>query len=137
MFVLDASVAAAWFFPDEANECTDSVLEQLRDGGGIVPPLWSLEIANILLVAERRRRLTEAQSAQAVQFLQNLPIAVLGGGAIGTIMSLGRQQALTAYDASYLDLAMREGRPLATQDTKLQVAAEQVGVPVLGALHPR
>lgn len=90
-------------------------------------------MANILLVAERRGRLAEAQSVRAIQYLQDLPIMVAGGEDIQPILALGRLHSLTAYDASYLDLAMRAGHPLATQDNRLRAAAEQAGVPLLGS----
>jgi predicted nucleic acid-binding protein len=131
MFVLDASVAAAWFFPDEAAEYTEAMLERLRGSGAVVPEIWFREIANVLLAAERRQRLTEAQTARLLQFLQSLPISVTErepNGAMEAVLALGREQNLSAYDASYLELAMREGLPLATQDRRMQAAAQRVGV---------
>ena len=134
MFVLDASVAAGWLFPDEVTEYTETVLDRLRSTGAVVPEIWALEIANILLVGERRQRQTEAQTAYLVQFLESLPITVADGGslaAVRPVLALARQQALSAYDASYLELAMRRGLPLASQDSRLRAAAEQVGVPLV------
>ena len=133
MFVLDTSLTAAWFFPDEVTEYTDRMLRRLRETSALVPIIWPLEVANTLLVGERRQRLTEAQTARLVQFLQELPIRVAEGvslPAMVSLLALGRQHALSVYDASYLALAMREGLPLATRDDRLRAAAESAGVPL-------
>lgn len=129
MFVLDASVTASWFFPDEVDDYSERILELLRSSGASVPAIWTLEVANMFLMAERRRRLTEAQTSHLEEFLHNLPITVVDLGTdVGSILRLGRQHGLTAYDASYLDLATRNGWPLATRDTRLRNAADRAGV---------
>ena len=134
-FVLDCSVTMAWCFDDEADGYADAVLDGLVDGTAVVPSLWPLEIANVLLVAERRGRLNKADSARFLELLGALPIAVDGethGRAIGAIVLLGREHGLSSYDTAYLELAMRENVPLASLDQPLRLAAEGSGVSLLG-----
>lgn len=129
--VLDSSVALAWCFEDETTPYTESVLERLREDGAVVPAIWPLEVANVLLVGERRQRITEAQSVRFVQLLQALPITLdteTSASSLGSVLALGREHALSAYDASYLELAARQGLPLATQDAHLIAAARRAGV---------
>ena len=133
-FVIDASVALAWHFEDEPSAYADQVLERLREDRSLVPSVWPLEIANALAVAERRGRLTSARVARAVELYLELPISPQDIGAplaLGPVLDLARAQGLSAYDAAYLELAMREGLPLATQDARLRAAASRVGVPLV------
>jgi predicted nucleic acid-binding protein len=133
-FVLDASVALAWHLEDEVSEYADRVLDRLREDGVAVPSIWPLELANALLVAERRGRLLPAKVALATQQTSELPISVHDVPrelAFGPVLDLARAQGLSAYDAAYLELAMREGLPLATQDETLRAAAQRVGVPLV------
>lgn len=133
-FVLDTSVTMSWFFEDEATPTSMEVLDALRNSQALVPSLWPLEVANVLLVAERRGRTNEARSSRFVALLNSLPIVVdssTADQALATTLHLGRQFGLSSYDASYLELAMREGCPLATQDEKLRSAAIKCGVPLL------
>lgn len=130
-FVLDNSVVMAWYFEDEANAYTTAVLESLAEGEALVPAIWPLEVANVLLVGERRGRSTEARTSRFIALLEALPIRVDAATpqrALSSILTLAREQRLSAYDAAYLDLAMREGLPLATQDQALRRAAEACGV---------
>ena len=132
-FVLDASVALAWCFEDEATAETDAVLEQLAEDSAVAPSLWELEVINVLLLAERRGRITESQTARFVALLTQLPILIDSAGVdMASVLAAGRHHGLTAYGAAYLVLAEREGIPLATIDGKLRVAAQAAGVPVLG-----
>ena len=134
-FVLDGSVTMAWYFADESNAYADAVLTFLESGRALVPSLWSLEVANTVLVGERRKRSTEAQAAAWLGILETLSIEVddeTTSHAWSGILALARSQNLSAYDAAYLELAMRRGLPLATLDAKLKAAAAvAVGV----ALH--
>lgn len=128
-FVLDASTALSWCFEDEATPATDAVLDQLAEDRAVVPTLWELEITNVLLVGERRGTLTEAQTAHFVALLSALPINVdLADPDMTTVLAVGRQHGLSAYDAAYLVLAERDGLPLATLDDRLQQAAQAAGV---------
>jgi predicted nucleic acid-binding protein len=131
-FVLDASVAMAWCFEDETNRDTESALDRLREDHAVVPSLWAYEVANVVLMAERRGRLTEFQATRFVELLGRLPINVdLAPPEISTVLALGRRHGLSAYDAAYLALAERDGLPLATQDERLRAAAHAAGVPLL------
>ena len=134
--VLDCSVTMAWCFEDEADRYADDVVEKLRAHGAVVPPIWSLEVANVLLTSERHGRLTNAKSSRFVDLLRALPITIDEESphrALSEILLLARQQNLSSYDASYLELAMREGLPLATRDSGLRRAAEAIGVPSAGS----
>ena len=133
-FVVDASIALAWCFEDESTPYTESVLDRLQQTEAVVPAIWPLEVANVLLTAERRQRLTEAQTVRLAQLLRGLPITIDTEGltqALGSTLSLGREYGLSAYDTSYLELAMRQGLSLATQDAALRQAAARAGVPLV------
>lgn len=131
-FVVDASVTLAWCFEDEATPQTEAILDRLSDDTAVVPSLWELEVSNVLLLGERRGRLTESQSARFVALLAQLPILVDTASAdMGAVLATGRRHVLTAYDAAYLVLAEREGVPLATLDAGLRAAAQAAGVAVI------
>lgn len=135
-FVLDASIALAWCFEDEATAGTRRILARLDTEFASVPAIWPVEIANVLTIAERRRRITRADSAEFIATLENLVVSVdeeTSSLALTRILDLAREQRLTAYDAAYLELAMRLGVPLASKDGPLCDAAERVGVTVLRA----
>ena len=135
-FVLDASVTVAWCFDDESTPAAWALLDRLRTTPGHVPALWELEIGNILLGAERRRRITQARAALFLGILGELDIRVdpdLPGRAFRDVLPLARAQRLTTYDATYLELAMRLGLPLATKDAALVRAANAVRVKTLAA----
>ena len=134
--VIDASLALAWCFKDELTEPATRLLEELRSGAAAVPLLWPIEVANVLAIAERRKRITLAESAQLIALLETLEIDVDGETsalAFTRILDLAREQRLTAYDAAYLELAMRLGVPLASKDGDLCDAAERVGVKAVRA----
>src|SRR3954454_21487701 len=129
-FVLDGSVTMAWYFKDESSQYADSVLAGLAAARAVVPSLWSLEVANTVLMGERRKRSTQSQAATWLGFLGALPIETddeTSARAWGDALNVARAQNLSAYDAAYLELAMRRGLPLATLDAKLQAAASAVG----------
>ncbi len=133
-FVLDPSTTMTWCFGDEMTDATDAILDQLHILGAIVPAIWSLEVANAFLVAERRLRITENDTARLTQLLQSLPITVDAEGeskVFSEVLTLARAYKLSTYDAAYLELAMRRGLPLATLDARLRTAADRVGVPLL------
>lgn len=131
-FVLDASVAMAWCFEDESTPETEAVLDRLTEDSAVVPMLWEIEIAKVVLVAERRGKLTEFQSTRFIEMLGRLPVNLdLAPPHVGALLAAGRRRNLSAYDAAYLLLAERDGLPLATQDRRLQTAAQKAGVPLL------
>ncbi|MGH7641468.1 MAG: type II toxin-antitoxin system VapC family toxin [Candidatus Dormibacteria bacterium] len=134
--MLDASITLSWCFEDQATGLSKAALERLRDDRGVVPELWPFEVGNVLLLAERRGRISQPQTVLFVQLLDRLPITVeeLGREALQRgVMALARKAGLTLYDAAYLALAERVGAPLATGDKKLREAALAVGVELLTA----
>lgn len=132
--VLDASVALAWIFERTApkeRQLADRLLEPTVGWQFQVPPLWHLEVANGLLVGLRRALLLEAQAATFLHHLYCLPITTdrTDPGVQGRQAFMrGHAAGLTAYDACYLDLALRQGTALATFDRQLAQAARQAGV---------
>lgn len=134
-FVLDASIAVAWCFADEATPAADTLLDRLAEEEAAAPVLWPMEVANALAMAERRGRLSAAGLVRSVQLLQQLAIAIDTDGfdrAFRDLLDLARSERLTVYDAAYLDLALRLGVPLATKDEQLRRAANKLGVSLLG-----
>lgn len=131
--MLDASVTLAWFFDDECTAYAESVEDALESVAVLVPSLWFLEVANALLTGERRRRTAVEKVRRFVALLRALPIMLddqASSHAFEEILALGRAHNLSAYDAAYLELALRRGVPLATQDERLKAAAKAVGVVV-------
>ena len=132
-FVIDNSVVMSWCFNDETNEYADAVLDCLSRGTAIVPSIWPLEVVNVLLVAERKNRLNKADSIQFITLLSLLPIIVeheQPKGMMKDLLALGRANNLSSYDASYLDLSMRKGIPIATLDARLLEAAKKTDIPI-------
>src|SRR5277367_1545033 len=131
-FVLDASVAVAWCFEDERSHFTEGVLDLLSAGTeALAPAIWPFDVANALLAAERRKRITVARVTALLTRIAGLPIsveAIEAGRAFEQTLSVARQQNLTEYDAAYLELALRTGLPLATLDDDLKQAARLVDV---------
>ena len=130
-FVLDCSLTVAWFFEDETNAYAEAVEDSLEGAMAVAPSLWPLEVANALLVGERRKRATEAKAATFLVLLQSLPITIddeTATRAWRESLHLARAHQLSVYDAAYLELALRRGLPLATLDGKLKAAAAAVGV---------
>jgi predicted nucleic acid-binding protein len=118
-FVLDASIAVAWAFDDEDYPNAVLALERIRKDQGRVPSLWWYEVRNALIVNERRRRLTEADTALFLRALSRLDIAVDPLPDEQRVLAIARRHRLTLYDAAYLELAQREEIPFATLDAKL------------------
>lgn len=137
-FVLDASMALAWLFEREkANEadCADRALLAIEHAEALVPQLWHIEIANALLVGERRRVVTEAQAIDYLGRLSRLPILTdetAPASRRDMVMALAREHGLSAYDATYLDLALRTNKGIATFDGKLADAMRRAGGMVFG-----
>ena len=130
-FVLDASVALAWAFEDEGGDYPKLVLEALGRGEAVTSSLWALEVANGLVAADRRGRIAAADSSRFAGLLLALPIVIEPlhrRRVFEATRFLARSRGLSAYDAHYLELAVRLGVPLATLDRSLQVAAEAEGV---------
>lgn len=134
--VLDASFTFQWLFKDEASPEGYAALGLVQAGGAAVPALWFVEIANGLGMAERRSRLTQAGLGDAMRLLRSLSLSVDGPASLTwseQVLDLMRTHRLTAYDATYLELAMRLRLPLATKDRELIAVAPVVGVPLFAA----
>ena len=130
-FVLDCSVAISWCLVDEDNDYANAILAMMPDCEAFVLGIWSLEVANTLLVAEQRNRMTTEQSEIAIALLQSLLIQVdeaTDSSALSSTIVLGRKEGLAAYDAAYLELALRLELPIATLDNRLAEAATRCGV---------
>jgi predicted nucleic acid-binding protein len=124
----------SWCFADESDHYSDALLDLLLESEALVPSIWPLEVVNVLVVAERRRRIKKAQAVRLMELLQSLPIVIdtsTPERAMGPIHALAREYELSSYDASYLELAMREGLALATRDDQLSNVARRCGVEVL------
>lgn len=129
--VLDCSLTMAWCFEDESSEYSEQVLDIVADRGAIVPALWCVEAANALTVAERRKRISHIKAVAFREYLNMLPIYVddyLLRKPVEVILDLARETGLTAYDATYLELAIRQDLPLATLDKELKKVAEKTKI---------
>ncbi len=131
-FVLDASVAISWAIRDESNAVADLAFSELRTGSAMVPGIWWYEVRNILVVNERRQRITPADSDRFLNELQQLDIAIDPQPDSRAVFDLSRRLGRTVYDSAYLALALRERLPLATLDRDLQAAAAAERVELLG-----
>jgi predicted nucleic acid-binding protein len=134
-FVVDNSVVMSWYFKDETNKYADTVLDKLTGATAVVPSIWPLEVVNVLIVAERQKRLSESDSIRFLTLLSQLPIVVEyeRPEMMKELLALARAYNLSSYDASYLYLAMRKGLPMATLDNKLIEAAISIDIPILEA----
>lgn len=132
MLVLDCSVTMAWLFEDEQTPTTEKLLEEIANGRkAVVPALWPLEVANVLLVAERRNRIDKQRVAQFWELLHKLNIEVEEYASLQLGRSIGmlaRKHKLSSYNAAYLELAIRRELPLISLDKKLVAAAAQYNV---------
>jgi len=131
-FVLDASIAAAWFLPDEKNDAADALMDELKSTIVFVPSLFWFEIRNLFLMAERRERLVIEEVSLLMKQLRRFPLRDFDTVNDDTVFDLARRNGLSAYDASYLALARQMQLPLATADRKLINAARQENIVVLG-----
>ena len=134
-WVIDSSIALAWALPDETSKEADVVLDRILAGNIFwVPALWWYEMANALLMAQRRKRLTEADRMRLIELYRRLPIQtdmMLDSDIMVRFHSLAIEYNLSAYDTAYLELAQRKGLGLATVDRHLRSAAQKAGVKVI------
>lgn len=133
-FVLDCSVAMSWCFESESSGKSDKILNMLETHEALVPSLWPLEVANVLVVAERRKRIGESDMYQFIHLLRALPVQVdpnTSEQAFRQILSVARAHKLSSYDAAYLELAMREGLALATFDAQIRRVAKGLKVSLM------
>ena len=121
--------------PGEGTDATEALLDEIAADGAMASGLWPLETANVLLQAEKARRITQDERRRSLTMLAALPIHIdpdTAAQAFGRTLELAETQGLTLYDASYLELALRLARPLASLDRKLRQAAQAAGVELLG-----
>lgn len=133
-FVADCSVTMAWILPDETEPAAEALAETLVENTVVVPGLWPIEVANVLLVAVRQGRIAEGVIPELLARLGALPCETdpeTGPRAWTDSLRLARDHELSAYDAVYLELAVRRRIPLATLDGDLATAARSAGVRVL------
>ena len=133
-WIADCSIAMAWCFEDEVTPRTESLLERTRTEALILPGHWPLEVTNVLRTAARKGRLTEAQALRRAELLMSLPIqydSLTHIVAFTSTYRLAARYKLTVYDAAYLELAIRLGTSLATNDHDLARAADHCGVDLL------
>ena len=130
-FVLDASIAHAWAF-EEFSETADVVRTRLGSDAVLAPSLWWFELRNGLVMAERRRRTTERETGEFLGWIAELGVTIDPLPDEAAVMTLARRHRLTVYDASYLELALREAVPLATLDGPLAAAARAERVELVG-----
>lgn len=130
-YVIDASAMLAWCFVEEQPTDAEALLQRLVASGLMAPPHWPFEVANILWVAERKKRISASDATAFVDLIDQLDIeidAASGARAWHETRSLALRHALTVYDAAYLELAMRRGSGLVSKDRSLLAAAAAVGV---------
>jgi predicted nucleic acid-binding protein len=134
-FVLDASVALSIIFEDEFSSYSNDVAEIMSRSRAVVPIVWPLEIANAILTAVRRQRIPREDAPMLIGSMDRLPVDIDRGIApeflTSSTLTVGLAHRVSAYDASYLEVAMRRGLPLATQDERLIRAADAAGIEIL------
>jgi predicted nucleic acid-binding protein len=137
-FVLDNSVTMRWFFGDGKPQelaYASKVLDAMKEDNALVPVTWGLEVANVIARAEEKALVTEARSGAFLEMLESVDIELDSdtfAHALSDTLQLARRYKLSAYDASYLELALRRNIPLATLDEDLQKAIKKSGVKKFG-----
>jgi len=129
--VLDASAALAWFFADERDEKSVAMANAVAQGGAVVPAIFRWEIQSALLVAVKRKRMTDDEIETALRALDDLPLQVdevILKEPLNTGLGFAQRFGLTAYDAAYLELAVRSTLPLMTLDLKLRAVAADLKI---------
>lgn len=127
--VIDASLAAAWCFPDERTDYANDVLQAISDSlEAVAPRLWAYEIRNSILMGLRRGRIVRSDAEEFLDSLAHLNIHLADPISYNAVLKLAEINGLTVYDAAYLDLAIREGSYLASLDKALCDAAVKAGI---------
>lgn len=133
-FVLDNSVACAWFLENQVTDYTEAIARRLEEDQAVVPPLWELELTNVLRTACLKQRLTAQAAQQVLERIASLPISVDRQAVRPSeILALALRFGLSSYDAAYLELALRLQLPVATVDGPLRDAAVAGGAGVVVA----
>ncbi len=134
-FVIDCSATMPWILKHDPTGYANEILSSFKESQAVVPELWFLEVSNVLVVYERRGRLGAEESTRFTSLLQELPISIDEGTSyrvFAKIINVARDYELSSYDATYLELAMRQALPLATLNVALRTAAQEAGVEVIG-----
>lgn len=131
MIVLDASVCAPWFLPDETSELSNKAARYPQSSSVAVPLIWPCEIRNIVLMTSRRKRIGREAFSTAIAEIAAIQLVIDPDPDWSRISALAMHHGLTVYDASYLELAERRSLTLATLDRRLAAAAQAEGVPLL------
>jgi predicted nucleic acid-binding protein len=131
-FVVDASIVAAWLLPDESNELAEHARLAMKSEDAFAPDLLLHEIRNILVIAERRNRLTADGAASLLAGLRKIPLIIVEMKDDLGILQLAREHRLSGYDATYLALAVAQNTALVTLDRKLGAAAHVAGLKTFG-----
>jgi predicted nucleic acid-binding protein len=139
-FVLDCSVTLSWLLPDERVAATDALVDELERTTAVAPAIWPYEVANALLLAQRRARIDDDDMTLLRRALAALPIeveAVASNHVLSAVSDLGRRLDITSYDAAYVELAVRRRLSLATLDARLRKACVALKVAVLPQPQPK
>jgi len=134
-FIVDCSLTMAWCFVDETTLAASELLDRLAEESVLVPSLWFLEVANVLAMAEKRKRITAGASDRFLALLDTLEIEVdveAHNRSFSDLIPLCRTHGITSYDAVYLDVAIRHRLPLASLDDDLRRSAKTLGIKLLG-----
>jgi predicted nucleic acid-binding protein len=127
--VIDSSIAASWCFPDERTDYANAILQVVAAPlEAVAPRLWAYEVRNSALMGLRRKRITRADAQEFFECIKGLPIRLTDPVSYDVVFGLADRHGLTVYDAAYLDLALREGLPIASLDKALCNAAGNSGV---------
>lgn len=127
--VIDTSVAVAWFVPSQAADYADRIARRVRHEALVVPSLWEVEFGNVMATLLRRKLLARHQVVSVLSKAERLDLAVDRDVPTARVLfTLAEQHGISAYDAVYLELAVRRGLPLATRDTSLARAARTAGI---------
>jgi predicted nucleic acid-binding protein len=131
VFVIDCSVSIGWLFDEQADDYTEAALNALVGTFAVAPRWWNVEVLNVLLALERRKRLAASKAVDLLRYMQRLPVHLRESDASTfELHALAIQHQLTSYDTLYLEAALATGLPLATRDKALQQAAVESGVGV-------
>jgi predicted nucleic acid-binding protein len=132
--IADISIVLAWMFEEEQTAEALKVLRLIERAGLLVPPLWWYELENGILMGERRARKNQSETAEFLKLVKALPIRtddVPRHRISETILEIGRKHQLTAYDAAYVELSLREEAPLATFDAAIRRCAPKIGIKLI------
>lgn len=130
-FILDCSMTMAWFFRDEGTPYSSSIRRSLKDHSALVPALWAYEVANALTLGIKRQRSTRPEAEKSANLLVSLPIRVKAlptSEVLIGVLDLACRHQLTAYDASYLYIALASALPIASLDKRVNDVAIQLGI---------